>query len=75
MSATTHDPLINCHSVPRSQTLVGTLRQSVADTLRIWRDRIRERQAFPALTDRDLRDLRISRWELDRELGKPFWRG
>jgi uncharacterized protein YjiS (DUF1127 family) len=30
---------------------------------------------FAALDRRDLSDLSLSRWEVERELAKPFWRG
>jgi uncharacterized protein YjiS (DUF1127 family) len=55
---------------------VTPLVRSVMRTIQLWRARIRERRAFPAdLDERQLHDLRLSRWELDRELRKPFWRG
>jgi len=40
-----------------------------------WRRRIRERQAFARLDYRELRDIGLSRWDVERELVKPFWRG
>jgi uncharacterized protein YjiS (DUF1127 family) len=40
-----------------------------------WRRRIRERQAFAKLDCRELRDIGLSRWDVERELAKPFWRG
>jgi uncharacterized protein YjiS (DUF1127 family) len=47
----------------------------LARTLRLWRSRIRKRNAFPLLGERELRDLRVSRWDVEHELAKPFWRG
>lgn len=44
-------------------------------TVRLWRNRINEREALARLGDRDLRDLRLSHWEVEQELAKPFWRG
>ena len=49
--------------------------QAASRTLRLWRSRHRERHALTVIDERDLRDLRLSRWEIDRELAKPFWRG
>jgi uncharacterized protein YjiS (DUF1127 family) len=74
---TTADPmLINCQPArPIRAARRGSLTWSLAETLRLWRSRFRERRAFPVLEERDLRDLRLSRWEVDRELAKPFWRG
>ena len=60
-------PSVTARSVASVQLLVRTLR--------LWRRRIRERHAFPILDERDLRDLRLSRWDVERELAKPFWRG
>jgi uncharacterized protein YjiS (DUF1127 family) len=58
------------------RALATPLIRSVIGTIRLWRSRIRERHVFPAgLDERQLHDLRLSRWELDRELRKPFWRG
>jgi uncharacterized protein YjiS (DUF1127 family) len=41
----------------------------------LWRHRLRERRAFAALDRRDLQDLGLSRWAVELELAKPFWRG
>jgi uncharacterized protein YjiS (DUF1127 family) len=76
MPATADHILINCQPALAHRGVGhGSLTRSIADTLRLWGDRIRERRAFPLLEERDLRDLRLSRWEVDRELAKPFWRG
>ncbi len=77
MPAAVHPPMINYQSDQRSLTTrVTPLVDQVIRTLRLWRSRIRERHAFPdGLDERQLHDLRVSRWELDRELRKPFWQG
>lgn len=68
--------LINCQcDQSRTAARTGGLIQSVVRTLRLWHARGRERRSFPHLSDRDLRDLRLSRWDVERELAKPFWRG
>ena len=67
--------LTNGQYVQATLTARGnTAIQAVVRTLRLWRARIRERHAFPVLDERDLRDLRVSRWDVERELSKPFWR-
>jgi uncharacterized protein YjiS (DUF1127 family) len=43
-------------------------------TLRLWRRRVRERDALSRLTDRELRDMRISPYDAGVEIRKPFWR-
>jgi len=76
MSYTAHHPLINCQSDRNSSAKRGTtLARSIARTLRLWRSRARERRVFPVLDDRDLNDMGLSRWDVERELAKPFWRG
>jgi uncharacterized protein YjiS (DUF1127 family) len=75
MSMTAHHPLINSQCGPVTFTPRGTaIVDKIARTLRLWGARIKERQAFPILDDRELHDLGVSRWELQRELAKPFWR-
>jgi uncharacterized protein YjiS (DUF1127 family) len=39
-----------------------------------WRRREADRQAVALLTDRDFRDLGVSRSDIEFELAKPFWR-
>lgn len=39
-----------------------------------WIDRARERRGLAQLTDRELRDIGISRYEAEQEWRKPFWR-
>jgi uncharacterized protein YjiS (DUF1127 family) len=67
--------MINCQSSrPAVAARAVAAAGSIGRLLRLWRARIRERQAFPVLDERDLRDFGVSRWELERELSKPFWR-
>ncbi|MGD0433403.1 MAG: DUF1127 domain-containing protein [Acetobacteraceae bacterium] len=82
MPAAVHYPLINCQPqllarVTRARPTESwtALLKSVARTLGVWRSRYRERHAFPVLDHRELRDLGLSRWDVERELAKPFWRG
>lgn len=42
--------------------------------LQRWHERARERRQLLAMTDRDLRDLGISRVDAWREANKPLWR-
>jgi len=39
-----------------------------------WRRRVRERRALAEFTDRDLRDIGVTRVDVQNELAKPFWR-
>lgn len=40
-----------------------------------WRERIRQRDALARLDDRMLRDIGLSRADVDGEVSKPFWQG
>lgn len=40
----------------------------------VWRRRVRERRALADFTDRDLRDIGVTRVDVQNELAKPFWR-
>jgi uncharacterized protein YjiS (DUF1127 family) len=46
----------------------------VADTLRLWRRRIREKRALERLDERDLHDFGASYSDVYAELRRPFWR-
>ena len=43
--------------------------------LAAWRARARQRRALLELDDRSLCDIGRTRAEVEREAGKPFWRG
>ncbi len=45
-----------------------------AETLRIWRKRIREKRALAQLDERDLHDFGASSSDVFAELHRPFWR-
>ncbi len=49
--------------------------ERVGRKIALWGSRIRERRSLASFDTRDLHDLGVSRWELERELMKPFWRG
>jgi uncharacterized protein YjiS (DUF1127 family) len=75
MPAAVSSAMINCQAVraapvPRATALLRT----VAETLTLWLERVKSRRAFPALSERELSDLGLSRWDFEHELRKPFWR-
>jgi uncharacterized protein YjiS (DUF1127 family) len=69
-------------SAPRAAVARPGLFQALfgrtADTVRIWRRRIRERREFAELLamrdPRTLQEFRVTRFDALREIGKPFWR-
>jgi uncharacterized protein YjiS (DUF1127 family) len=46
----------------------------VEETIRIWRERMRDRQELAQWTDRELHDVGLSRSDVIHETEKPFWR-
>jgi uncharacterized protein YjiS (DUF1127 family) len=52
----------------------GATRRGLLTTLRLWRQRIRERRALAELTERELADFGASSADVYRELSIPFWR-
>jgi uncharacterized protein YjiS (DUF1127 family) len=49
------------------------LAERFRNRVREWRQRIRERNEVMMLSDRDLRDIRWTRYEAQVEARKPFW--
>jgi uncharacterized protein YjiS (DUF1127 family) len=76
MAAISYPALTNCQAPGvspdhRSINVAGWLKR----TLQLWRSRIKERHSFDFVDDRELRDLGLSKWDVEREIAKPFWRG
>jgi uncharacterized protein YjiS (DUF1127 family) len=44
------------------------------DQLLSWHDRARQRRHLGELDDRLLRDIGVSRADIDHEMSRPFWR-
>lgn len=65
-------PLSTTHARAR-ETGPGLFRR-IRDTLQLWRQRRSERDALSRLTERELRDMRLSRYDVETEVRKPFWR-
>jgi uncharacterized protein YjiS (DUF1127 family) len=75
MTVATHDMMTGSHSFRQVPDAHGIgIAGRIGRTLGVWRARMRDRDAFAALDDRDLHDLRLSRWQVESELAKPFWR-
>jgi uncharacterized protein YjiS (DUF1127 family) len=52
----------------------STPRPGLLATLRLWRQRIRERRALAAMSARELADFCASSADVYREVSTPFWR-
>jgi uncharacterized protein YjiS (DUF1127 family) len=49
-------------------------RPGLLATMRLWRQRARQRRALAELTERELADFGATRADVYRELSTPFWR-
>jgi uncharacterized protein YjiS (DUF1127 family) len=56
---------------PRGITFVD----AVQEIIRHVRARRQERRSAAALDGRDRHDLGLSRWDVEREIARPIWRG
>lgn len=62
-------------SLTRSAAMrVGSMMQGLWQTLKLWRRRTHERGALGQFGRRDMQDLGLSSSDIQREIGKPFWR-
>jgi uncharacterized protein YjiS (DUF1127 family) len=66
MSIISHHSMTNHHHS-------GLLAQ-LADTVHVWRERLRQRNELAQWTERDLHDVGLSRGDILQETEKPFWR-
>ena len=71
MSIQVHHPI----SVISRQTNLGlsAVAGALAQSFQEWRERVRQRHALARLDDRLLRDMGLSRADVEQEVGKPFW--
>lgn len=77
MSGFTDHMLTNFHILPRVSAAPLRRPTGMAQLralLGVWRRRIRERRALAEFTERDLRDIGVTRLDVQNELAKPFWR-
>jgi uncharacterized protein YjiS (DUF1127 family) len=60
-------------AVPRPKPHARHPLRALARLFRRWQARARERRNLELFDQRDLDDLRLSRWEIKRELSRHFW--
>lgn len=54
---------------------VGSLAAALLQGLLCWQERSSQRRHLAGLEDRLLRDVGLSRADIDQEVRKPFWQG
>jgi len=66
-------------SLPASGTLgmrlVARIGQRTRTAIRAWRARMRQRRELLMLNDVELRELSLTKADVNREAHKPFWEG
>ncbi len=76
MHVASHHPLTDCQlSTPQAAGSGEGITGWLAHAFHNWRARSAERRELALMDDRALRDARLSRWEVQQELARPFWRG
>jgi uncharacterized protein YjiS (DUF1127 family) len=58
----------------RSAGFAAGLLAGAIDRLLLWQERARDRRALAGLDNHMLRDIGLSRADLEAEVVKPFWR-
>jgi uncharacterized protein YjiS (DUF1127 family) len=53
---------------------LGEIAGALLATVAVWRERARQRRALATMDDYLLRDIGLTRADVDHEAGKPFWR-
>ncbi|HZF36694.1 MAG TPA: DUF1127 domain-containing protein [Candidatus Angelobacter sp.] len=61
-------------AAPRRAGSAAPITQLLLDLLSTWLQRARERRALHALDDGMLKDIGLTRADIDFEAHKPFWR-
>jgi uncharacterized protein YjiS (DUF1127 family) len=73
MHITADHSLTNSHAAPRSGD--GGFVDWLGRTYARWQERQADLRSLQTMTERDLRDARLTRFAVERELARPFWRG
>ena len=78
MATLVHQSLTNSQAVSLSRGYVASsqpgLFARVRATWRAWQRHAREQQELARLSERELRDMRVSSADVWREIRQPFWR-
>lgn len=75
MAGAVHHRMTNCQVSPGSAAHRAGLADRISRMVGLWRRRASERRAFESFDHRELSELHLSRWAVQQELAKPFWRG
>ena len=59
--------------LPFDRRTPGRVARAVLDAILSWQDRANQRHRLRAMSDFMLKDIGLSRADVDREASKPFW--
>ena len=68
---TSHATLAGAMIVPAAP---GTSAAVLAEAVLAWFERVRQRRQLGELSDHMLKDIGLSRADVESEIAKPFWR-
>ncbi|HXV32141.1 MAG TPA: DUF1127 domain-containing protein [Sinorhizobium sp.] len=71
---TTGDKSGSIHLGPTGRKTGASLSVRLVDAMLNWIERARQRRHLAELDDRLLRDIGVSRAEVEAEISRPFWR-
>ena len=77
MTAISHQHLSFLHQSREPNDVAGRatgLARRMTRTLRLWRRRVRDREALQQLSYRDMRDIGATPADIAWEVSQPFWR-
>jgi len=75
MTTAMHDgPSGGLEMPARARAPMAEMLEAVLDRLSVWSERSRQRRRLADLDDRLLRDIGLSRAEVELECHRPFWR-
>jgi uncharacterized protein YjiS (DUF1127 family) len=70
MASVAHQSLTNSHAVAPFTGVASWLGRAVER----WHQRRADARALEWMDERDLRDARMTRWAIEQEAARPFWR-
>lgn len=71
---TTDDKSGSIHAGSAGRVVTAGVFVRLADLVLNWAERVRQRRHLAELDDRLLRDIGVSRAEVEAEISRPFWR-
>ena len=65
---------VSCSPAATDRTRPRTRNRAASELVRVWLRRSRERRELATMGEPEWRDIGLTRADVMRETGKPFWR-